>query len=437
MWRGRTRSCSGSDVQRRTALKLTAGAAAAIAGSAGMYPARAAARARVVVIGGGFAGASCALQLCAMDPALGVELIDPDEVYVTCPMSNLALVGLRNLDTLSVTRAGLERHGVHVIRDRVVSIDVRRRRVRLARGSPRGYDRLVFAAGIRFLWGRPKGYTPAVTAALPHAWQAGPQTRILAAQIAGLRAGGVIAISVPPGPMRCPPGPFERASLVADHLKHRNPRAKVLIFDANNHFPRQDVFTDAWRDLYPGMIEWISVIDGGALERVDPAAMTLYTSTGAHRADVINIIPPQAPAELAVEAGLASDHGWCPVDPYDFQSALQPNVHVIGDACIADQMPKAASSAHAQAKRCARAIVLALGGRQIPAEPLQSVCYSLLAADRALAIHARFEIAGGTLKFVAAATPSGAPPAATAPSPAEAHNAASWYQRIVADSFGV
>jgi sulfide dehydrogenase [flavocytochrome c] flavoprotein subunit len=428
-------------VRRRAALKLTVGAATtaigALAGAlAGPRPARAASRARVVVIGGGFAGASCALHLRALDAALEVELIDPDRAYVTCPMSNGALIGLRTLETLTVPRTGLEGHGVRVIRDRVASIDAERRRVHLSHGPARVYDRLVFAAGIRFLWGRPQGYTEAVAAALPHAWQAGPQTRILAAQIAGLRAGGVVAISVPAGPMRCPPGPFERASLVADYLKRRNARAKVIILDANNHFPKQDVFTDAWRDLYPGIIEWIPVVDGGAVDRVDPGAMTLYTSRGAVRADVINIIPPQAPAQLAVEAGLASDHGWCPVDPEGFESTLVPNVHVIGDACIADPMPKAASSANAQAKRCARAIVLALRGRETRAEPLESVCYSLLAADRALSIHARFEIADGTLK-TAATAPTGTPPADPAPSAAEVQNAVAWYAGIVADSFGV
>jgi NADPH-dependent 2,4-dienoyl-CoA reductase/sulfur reductase-like enzyme len=428
-------------VRRRAALKLTVGAATtaigALAGAlAGPRPARAASRARVVVIGGGFAGASCALHLRALDAALEVELIDPDRAYVTCPMSNGALIGLRTLETLTVPRTGLEGHGVRVIRDRVASIDAERRRVHLSHGPARVYDRLVFAAGIRFLWGRPQGYTEAVAAALPHAWQAGPQTRILAAQIAGLRAGGVVAISVPAGPMRCPPGPFERASLVADYLKRRNARAKVIILDANNHFPKQDVFTDAWRDLYPGIIEWIPVVDGGAVDRVDPGAMTLYTSRGAVRADVINIIPPQAPAQLAVEAGLASDHGWCPVDPEGFESTHVPNVHVIGDACIADPMPKAASSANAQAKRCARAIVLALRGRETRAEPLESVCYSLLAADRALSIHARFEIADGTLK-TAATAPTGTPPADPAPSAAEVQNAVAWYAGIVADSFGV
>jgi sulfide dehydrogenase [flavocytochrome c] flavoprotein subunit len=432
-------------VKRRTALKMTVAAVAAAAGaSAGLGRARAAsrsasgpaARGRVVVIGGGFSGAACASQLRVLDPALSVELIEPQENYVTCPMSNGALIGLRTIESLTVGYAGLEQRGVRLIRDRAVSIEAGRRRVRLASGRVRDYDRLVFAAGIRFLWGRPQGYTQTVSAVLPHAWQAGPQTRVLAEQIQGLREGGVIAISVPAGPMRCPPGPFERASLIASYLKPRNPRAKVLILDANNHFPKQDVFAEAWRTLYPGMIEWISVVDGGAVERVDPAAMTLHAGRGAIHADVINIIPPQAPAQLAVDAGLASDHGWCPVEPQGFESSLQPGVHVIGDACIADPMPKAASSAVAQAKRCARAIVAGLGGRETSEAPLESVCYSLVAADRALAIRARFDIQDGVIRTAAAVTPAEGP-SGEGPSAAEEGSAQAWYGALVADSFGV
>jgi NADPH-dependent 2,4-dienoyl-CoA reductase/sulfur reductase-like enzyme len=191
------------------------------------------------------------------------------------------------------------------------------------------------------------------------------------------------------------------------------------------------------------MIEWIPVVDGGAVERVDAPAMTLHTSRGAVHADVINIIPPQAPAQLAVQSGLASEHGWCPIDPDGFESTLVPNVHVIGDACIADPMPKAASAANAQAKRCARAIARDLGGGEAAQEPLESVCYSLLTADRALSIHARFEVVDGMLETTTDAAPASGAPASTAPataadsSAAEAQNAAAWYAGIVGDSFGV
>ena len=418
-------------MRRRQFASLAAAAVAAVAAGRRISHASGARSggARVVVVGGGFAGASCAL---ALSGSCDVMLIDPDERYVTCPMSNAVIVGLRELESITVTRKGLRTRGVRVVGDRVVAVDTRRRQVRLSRGATVRFDRLVMAPGIRFLWGRPEGYTEAVSARMPHAWQAGRQTELLAAQLSAMRPGGVVAISVPAGPMRCPPGPFERASLIAGFLKQKNPRGKVLIFDANNHFPKQDVFVDAWQALYPGMIQWIPVVEGGAVVRVDPAAFSLTTSTGTHRADVINIIPPQAPSSIAVEAGLASDHGWCPIDPETFESTLVSGVDVIGDACIADPMPKAASSAHAQAGRCARAIVAGLGGHDglgAGETAMESVCYSLLASDRALSIHARFELTDGKITQLP-------PPASAAGGPEEVRNAAAWYRRILADSFG-
>jgi sulfide dehydrogenase [flavocytochrome c] flavoprotein chain len=410
------------------ALAAAAGAAASWDCAAGT---RRGPKARVLIVGGGFAGASCALYLRNADPALEVTLVAPDDRYVTCPMSNLVLVGLRDLASITVSRNALERRGVTLVRDRAQAIDAERRRVRLGGGALLAYDRLVMAPGIRFLWGQPQGYDEAAALVMPHAWQAGAQTEILAAQLRAMRAGGVVAISVPAGPMRCPPGPFERASLIANFLMKHNPRAKVLIFDANNHFPKQEVFTDAWQGLYPGMIEWIPVIQNGAVTRVAPAEMTIYTAQDAHPADVINIIPPQAPALLAAESGLASGHGWCPVDPQTFESTLIPHVHVIGDACIADPMPKAASSANAQAKQCAGAIIAALDGRPSSAPLLESVCYSLLAPDRALSIHGRFQASDGRMLQLPAGEELG--PAA---GEEEVRNAEGWYRRIVADSFG-
>jgi NADPH-dependent 2,4-dienoyl-CoA reductase/sulfur reductase-like enzyme len=418
---------------RRHFLALaTAAAAGAVASWDCVAAAGARPKARVIIVGGGFAGASCALHLRSANPALEVTLVDPDDRYITCPMSNSVLVGLRALGSITVSRDALERRGVTLARDRVEAIDAQRRQVRLGRGATLAYDRLVMAPGIRFLWGQPQGYDEAAARVMPHAWQAGAQTEILAAQLRGIRSGGVVAISVPAGPMRCPPGPFERAGLMADFLKRRNPRAKILIFDANNHFPKQDLFTDAWQALYPGMIDWIPVVRDGAVVRVAPAEMTIYTSHDAHRADVINIIPPQAPALLAVEAGLASGHGWCPIDPQTFESTLIPYVHVIGDACIADPMPKAASAAHAQARQCARALAAAFAGAAPPPPAMDSVCYSLLAPGRALSIYARFATRDGMIESLAAA-----PDTVTASEQEEARNAASWYRRIIAESFAI
>jgi sulfide dehydrogenase [flavocytochrome c] flavoprotein chain len=419
-------------MRRRTFLRLSANiAGAGILKQGHAAPERLTSAAKVVVVGGGFAGASCALSLRRLNPALDVTLIDPDARYVTCPMSNSVLVGLRDLNSISVSRQGLERAGVKYIRDRVSAIDAQSRHARSGRGAVFAYDRLVMAPGIRFLWGRPQGYSEAAARVMPHAWQAGAQTEILSAQLRAMPTGGVVAISVPAGPMRCPPGPFERASLIAGYLKQHNPRAKVLIFDANNHFPKQEVFTDAWRSHYPGMIEWIPVVEDGAVVRVEPEKMILHTSQGAHRVAVANIIPPQAPGLPAVQAGLASDHGWCPIKPETFESTAVANVHVIGDACIADPMPKAASSANAQAQHCARAIIASLEGHEPPAPQLESVCYGRLTQDSALSIHGRYGLAAGVLKQLPGLEDRDAGSSAQ-----EARNADDWYTSIVRDSFG-
>jgi sulfide dehydrogenase [flavocytochrome c] flavoprotein subunit len=419
-------------MRRRTFLQLSAGTAGAgILDRVYATPSLIRIKAKVVIVGGGFAGATCALSLRRLNAAIEVTLVDPEARYVTCPMSNSVLVGLRDLKSITVTRDGLERAGVRYVRGRVASIDAELRRVRLEGGAVLAFDRLVMAPGIRLLWGKPQGYDEAAAQVMPHAWQAGTQTEILAAQLRAMRNGGVVAISVPSGPMRCPPGPFERASLIADYLKQNKPRSKVLIFDSNNHFPRQEAFTDAWQSLYPGMIEWIPVVEDGAVVRVAPVKRVLYTSHGAHRVDVANVIPPQAPGLLAVQAGLASDHGWCPIRPESFESSTIANVHVIGDACIADPMPKAASAANSQGKHCALAIAAAFDGLEPPAPQLESVCYDMLASDSALSIHGRFQLADGVIRQMPGLEDPG-----IVPSLREARNAVDWYERIVADSFG-
>jgi sulfide dehydrogenase [flavocytochrome c] flavoprotein subunit len=419
-------------MHRRTFLRFSANVAGAgILRQAHALPKRLNSAAKVVVVGGGFAGTACALCLRRLNPAIDVTLIDPDDRYVTCPMSNSVLVGLRDLKSITVSRRGLERAGVKYIRDRVSDIDTQSRRARVSGGAVFAYERLVMASGIRFLWGKPQGYSEAAARLMPHAWQGGAQTEILSAQLRAMRGGGVVAISVPPGPMRCPPGPFERASLIAGYLTQHNPRAKVLIFDANNHFPKQEVFTDAWQSLYPGMIEWIPVVQNGAVMRVEPEKMALYTSQGVHRVDVANIIPPQAPGLPAVQAGLASDHGWCPIKPASFESTAVANVYVIGDACIADPMPKAASSALAQARHCALAITASVDGHDPPPPVLDSVCYSRLTQDSALSIHGRYRLADGVIQQITGLEDPGA-----VLSREEARNADDWYMRIVLESFG-
>jgi sulfide dehydrogenase [flavocytochrome c] flavoprotein chain len=396
--------------------------ALALAGGASVRTRASTAAPRVLIAGAGFAGACCALELRRLNPAIAVTVIDPVDRYVTCPMSNAVVIGLRSLASLTVSRAGLTGAGVGYIRDRVAGVDAGARRVRLVGGDGLSYDRLVVAPGIRLRYGEPEGYDAAAALRMPHAWEAGPQTQLLARYLAQVPDGGTVAVSVPAGLMRCPPGPYERASLIAAYLKKHHTRCKVLIFDSNNHFPRQDVFTQAWRELYPGMIEWLPPSEGGALTRIDVVQQTLYGSAGAQRVALASIIPPQAPGQLAFDLGLCSGHGWCPVKAATFESQLLENVHVIGDACIAGAMPKAASAAASQARHCAAAICAALAGRQAPAPVLDSVCYSLLSAANALAIHGQFALSGEEIVSIAGVAAAGAP--------APAREAAHWYEQI-------
>jgi sulfide dehydrogenase [flavocytochrome c] flavoprotein chain len=416
-------------LNRRRALQLALAATGAMAG-AGRAVATAAV-ARIVIVGGGFAGSACALRLRQLHPGLNISLIDPAQQYSTCPMSNEVIAGVRELGSITLSRRGLRRAGITVIADRVAVIDATQRRVRLAGGQNLPFDRLVVAPGIRFLRDRIEGYDERAAHSMPHAWMAGEQTTRLAAQLRSMDDGGVVAISVPSGLLRCPPGPYERASLIAHYLARHKPRSKVLLLDANNSFPKQPQFTEAWNRLYPGMIEWVPMTEDGAVVRVDAATMTLYTSSGRHQVSVANVIPPQAPGELAPASALASDHGWCPIDPRTFESTLVAGIHVIGDACIADAMPKSASAACSQARQCALAIVHRLYGRELPEPVFDSVCYSTLARARAIAFPGHFQVADGRIIATESAAAT-----ATQPSAAQLSQAAElWYAQIRAAAF--
>ncbi len=409
----------------------------AAAGIALEVPARracAGTAARVVIVGGGFGGSACALELRRLNPALDILLVDPAEPYLACPMSNEVVVGLRTMASLGVSRAGLRAAGILVAKDRVTRVEPSQRSVRLAGGARLPYDRLVMAPGIRFLWDRIEGLSEQASLQIPHAWIAGEQTLRLAQQLRGMPDGGVVAISVPGGFMRCPPGPYERASLIAHFLKAHKPRAKLLLLDANNSFPRQPQFMDAWQRMYPRLIEWIPMTQDGTVVRVDPATRTLFTAGAAHRVAVASVIPPQAPGELAPAAGLASQHGWCPIDPLTFESRNIPGIHVIGDACIADAMPKSGSAAVSQALHCAAAIVALLEERTPGAAPFDSVCYARVAPALALALPGHFTIEDDR---IVAPTPREAPPARldAAVAAAASRSAARWYQRIRAQAF--
>lgn len=357
-------------------------------------------KARVVVIGGGIGGATVAKYLAANATTLDITLVEPKTQYTTCFFSNLYLAGLRSLDSLTHSYEALaDRYGINIIHELATSIDPVSKRVLLSGGRQLPYDRLVVSPGINFKFGAIGGYDQQSSQIIPHAWNAGPQTVLLRQQIQNMEQGGVFIITAPENPFRCPPGPYERASLIAYYFKQYNPRAKILILDNKDTFFEQDLFEDAWQRHYPGMIEWLPAQFTGGLESVDVQNLTLKTANETFAAAAANIIPPQVAGALALQAGLGDNTGWCPVDPSTFESALQPGIHVIGDAANAGDMPKSAYVANSQAKACAFAIIAALTGRDAPAPHLYNTCYTYLSADDAVSDAISFNTDAGIIKI--------------------------------------
>jgi NADPH-dependent 2,4-dienoyl-CoA reductase/sulfur reductase-like enzyme len=390
--------------------------------------------ARVVVVGGGFAGATCARAL--RRAGLEVTLVEPNPTYTACPMSNAVIAGLRDLAGQRFGYDGLRREGVTVVRQVAAEVDAAGRRVVLADGAVLGYDRLVLAPGIELRFDALPGYDEAAAERMPHAWQAGPQTALLRQRLEAMEDGGLVAIAVPASPYRCPPGPYERASLIAHYLKTRKPRSKLLVLDAKDSFSKQKLFEAAWRELYPGLLEWVPQSGGGAVTAVDAAAGNLVTDFETHAASVANVIPPQWAGRIARLAGATDRTGWCPIDPVGFESRLLPGVHVIGDAAIAGAMPKSAFAANAQAKACALAVAALLQGVAPPGPKLVNTCYSLVAPGYGISVAGVYAPMNGLLADVPGAggtSPLDASPKVRA---LEAAYAEDWFATVTGEVFG-
>ena len=377
------------------------GAAAGAAGLALAPPmALAQAKARVVVVGGGVGGSTVSKYLVAGSKTFDVTLIEPKARYATCFFSNLYLAGLRSFESLTHSYETLaQRYGVNIIHEFAARIDPAAKIVWLESGAALPYDRLVVSPGIAFKFGAIDGYDEAATQTMPHAWNAGPQTKLLRAQLEAMEDGGVFVIAAPPNPFRCPPGPYERACLVAYYFKQYKPRSKILILDAKDTFFEQDLFQDGWNRHYPGMIEWLPVEFTGGITGVDLKGRSVKTANDTFNTSVANIIPPQVAGILAQQAGLADQSGWCPVDPTTFELTLQPGIHVVGDAASAGDMPKSAFCANSQAKACAFAIAAELEGSQPVASHLFNTCFTFLAADDAVSDAISFKLTDGTIKI--------------------------------------
>ena len=391
---------------------------------------------RVVVIGGGFAGASAARALKHESTAARVTLVEPNATFTACPFSNGVLAELRELKQQQFTYDKVEQDGVALAKQAATAVDAQAKSVTLANGTTLPYDRLIMAPGIEVRFDALPGYDARAADMMPHAWQAGEQTLLLHSAIASMEDGGTVFIVAPANPFRCPPGPYERASLIAHYLKTRKPKSKVIILDAKDAFSKQRLFQNAWKELYPNHLEWVSLSQGGKVNAVKPDEMTLVTDFTNHKATVANVIPPQRAAAIAQKAGVADRSGWCPVDPVTFESKLIPNIHVIGDAAIMGAMPKSAFSANAQAKVCAAAVAALLRGEK-PAEPrLINTCYSLVAPDYGITVAGVYKPTDGVLADIQGAggvSPIDAPSANRA---LEAQFAEGWFKTLTGEVFG-
>jgi sulfide dehydrogenase [flavocytochrome c] flavoprotein subunit len=406
------------------------------AGLAMPFVARAQAAPRVVVVGGGFGGATAARFVHRADPRIDVVLVEAITDFVACPFSNEVIAGSRDIAAQRFDYRALAAEGVRVVHAAATAVDPDARRVTLGDGSVLPYDRLILSPGIDIIWDALPGYDEAAAESMPHAWKAGAQTLLLRRQLESMPDGGVVVISAPANPYRCPPGPYERASLIAAWLQANRPRSKLLLLDAKDAFSKQKLFEAAWARLYPGMLEWVPLSDGGKVTRVEPATLTFETDFGSHKADVGNVIPPQRAGRIAALAGVADRTGWCPIDPVTFESKLRPAMHVIGDAAIAGAMPKSAFAANAQAKVCADAVVQLLAGAT-PGEPrLINTCYSLVAPRYAISVAGVYRPVNGQLIDIEGAGGTSPLNASAEQRAAEAAFAEAWFTTITHETFG-
>lgn len=423
-------------MKRRSLLQGLAGGAALSAFGGRVKAAGSASNARVVVVGGGFGGATAAKYIRLLSGfEVDVVLIEPARDFVSCPVSNLVVGGQRRMADITMSSETLRtRYGISIVRDTVTAIDIARKTVRLAGGDDMRYDKLVVSPGVDLMFDEIQGLSAArAEGRIVQAWKAGDETETLRRQLEAMRDGGTVAIAIPEAPYRCPPGPYERACVIADYLKARKPRSKVLVLDANPDVTSKPaLFKKAWAELYPGIVEYRPQSKATA---VDTSVMTIrFEVADDVKADVLNVLPPMRAAGLLARAGLAERATrWIPIDYRTFASTAAPDVHVIGDAIqAAAAMPKSAHMANGHGKVAAAAIVAQLAGGEVDPQPfLTNTCYSFVSAAEAIhiaSVHA-YDASEKTFKPVA-----GAGGVSAERSEAEAVYARAWAKNIWADT---
>ncbi|WP_018878101.1 NAD(P)/FAD-dependent oxidoreductase [Thioalkalivibrio sp. ALE28] len=429
------------DFTRRNFLKVAGiSSAAAFAGigcaANGM---RGADKAHVVVVGGGSGGATAAKYIKQFSPDMRVTLIEPNATYHTCYGSNWVIGGFADMDFIAHGYDTLrDDYGIEIVQDRVTAVDASARSVRLAGGDSMSYDKLVMSPGIDFRYDDMPGISEADADRVPHAWKAGSQTELLRSQLQNMPNGGVFVMVAPPNPFRCPPGPYERVSLVANYFKQEKPRSKIIILDPKDGFSKQGLFEEGWAEHYGDMIEWRAGSEGGRAEEIDVDNMTVLADSGFERvrADVLNFIPAQRAGQIAHDVGLTNDEGWVPVDQLTFKSEMDDNIYVLGDASVAGAMPKSGHSANNQGKIVAAAVVRELSGQE-PINPSSAnTCYSLVTPDYAISVAAVYQYKDGAQAGVDGAggvSPSGASSSFRS---REAQYTRAWYAGITRDIWG-
>ncbi len=382
-----------TSISRRTFNTSAAGAGLAGFAITG-FPAIASAEpgARIVIIGGGPGGATVAVQLKQAAPDLQVTLIESRSVHPTCFYSNLYLGGFRSFASLIQTYDGLRALGIRVLSETATDVDTAKKQVKFANGRPVAYDRLVLSPGITLKYETIEGYSEEAAETMPHAWRAGPQTQLLKRQLAAMPNGGVVVISAPALPYRCPPAPYERACMIAHYLKTKKPKSKLILLDAKRSFTKQALFEDAFRTLYKDQVELAlsNEIDDNTVVRVNPETREVVAKSDRKIvADVANIIPAQRAGDIAKVAG-CTEGDWCPVAFDSFKSTKVTDVYVLGDAAIAPDMPKSAFSANSQAKLVAADILAEVAGKERFPARLRNTCWSMIAPDNSVKIGANY-----------------------------------------------
>ncbi|MDG1109337.1 MAG: NAD(P)/FAD-dependent oxidoreductase [Burkholderiaceae bacterium] len=418
-------------LNRRFFLSLAAGTTAALAAPAiiGM------AKPRVIVIGGGAGGATAARYIAKDSKgAIDVTLIEPSRTYYTCFFSNLYLGGVRTMESLAHSYGKLaSENGINVVHDWAVGIDRDARTVTLAGGHKLGYDRLILSPGIDFVDGAVPGWDTSKQNKMPHAYKAGSQTELLKAQIEAMPQGGTFAMVAPPNPYRCPPGPYERVSMVAHLLKEKNPTAKILVADPKPKFSKEALFREAWSKHYDGMIDWIGSEFGGGNVSVDADAMMLNIDGEAVKVDVCNVIPAMKAGRICQIAGI-TEGNWAPVTGHTMQSRMDENIYVLGDATSQGDMPKSGYSANSQAKVAAMAVRAALtGSRMFPAK-FSNTCWSMVGTDDGVKVGASYEATDEKIAKVSGFISKPGENAALRKATFE--ESLGWYAGITTDMFG-